>query len=93
VARALIARRAGEQPAEADAAVLADLEPELAVRGGREARDADAIRDASRRVEAHAIESQMEPLKRKLDADDITREELQELARLQALVRELTRTN
>jgi hypothetical protein len=89
VARALIARGAGEPPAGEDAAVLADLEPELSVRGAREARDADAIRDATRRVEAHAIESQMEPLKRKLEADDITREELQELARLQALVREL----
>jgi hypothetical protein len=35
----------------------------------------------------------MEPLKRKLQEDDITREEQQELARLQALARDLSRTS
>ena len=72
---------------------LAELEPELAARGSREARDPAAITDAARRVEAHAVERLMEPLKRKLDTDDIAREELQELRRLQALARELNRTS
>jgi DNA primase len=89
VARALTARA----PGEADAAVRAELEPELAARGAREARDAAAIADAARRVEAHAVERRMEPLKRKLQEDDITREEQQELLRLQALARELSRTS
>jgi DNA primase len=93
VARALIERAAERRPDEADAAVLADLEPELAARGAREARDAAAIADATRRVEAHAVERRMEPLKRKLQEDDITREEQQELLRLQALARELSRTS
>ena len=93
VARALIARAAGREPDPADAAALTDLEPELAARGAREARDAPAIADAVRRVEARAIEQQMEPLKRKLEEDDITREELQELLRLQALARALHRTS
>jgi DNA primase len=93
VARALIERAAERRPGEADAAVLADLEPELAARGAREARDAAAIADATRRVEAHAVERRMEPLKRKLQEDDITREEQQELLRLQALARELSRTS
>jgi hypothetical protein len=35
----------------------------------------------------------MEPLKRKLQEDDISREEQQELLRLQALARELSRTS
>ena len=34
----------------------------------------------------------MEPLKRKLEQDDITREEQQELLRLQALARKLSQT-
>jgi hypothetical protein len=93
VARALIARSAGLAPDALDAAALAELEPELAARGAREARDAAAIADATRRVEARAIENQMEPLKRKLEEDDITREELQELLRLQALARALHRTS
>jgi DNA primase len=93
VARALIARAAGLTPDPPAAAALADLEPELAARGGREARDAAAIADAARRVEARATENQMEPLKRKLEEDDITREELQELLRLQALARALHRTS
>jgi DNA primase len=93
VARALIARKARAAPAEADAAALADLEPELAARGAREAQDAAAIADAERRVQAHAIERQMEPLKRKLEEDDIAREELQELLRLQDLARSLRRTS
>ncbi len=58
VARALIARAAGAVPEEGDAAALADLEPELAARGGREAQDAAAIEDAARRVEAHSVERQ-----------------------------------
>jgi DNA primase len=93
VARALIAQSGGVAPDEADAAALADLEPELAARGAREARDAAAIGDAARRVEAHAVENRMEPLKRKLQEYDITREEQQELARLQALARDLSRTS
>jgi DNA primase len=93
VARALIARSARLAPDEADAAALADLEPELAAHGAREAQDAAAIGDAARRVEARAIENRMEPLKRKLQEDDITREEQQELARLQALARDLSRTS
>ena len=52
-----------------------------------------AIADAERRVRAHAIERQMEPLKRKLEEDDIPREALQELLRLQALARSLHRTS
>jgi DNA primase len=92
VARALIARAGREAPDAADQAALAELEPELAARGAREAQDAPAITDAARRVEAHAMETQMEPLKRKLEEDDITREELQELLRLQALARALSRT-
>jgi len=51
------------------------------------------IEAAARRVEARAIENRMEPLKRKLEEDDITREELQELLRLQALARALSRTS
>jgi DNA primase len=93
VARALIARSAGLAPDEADATALADLEPELVAHGAREAQDAAAIGDAARRVEARAIENRMEPLKRKLQEDDITREEQQELARLQALARDLSRTS
>jgi DNA primase len=93
VARALIERAARRTPDEADAAALADLEPELTARGAREARDGAAIADAVRRVEAHAVERRMEPLKRKLQEDDITREEQQELLRLQALARELSRTS
>jgi DNA primase len=90
-ARALLARAAGVPADPEDARLLADLEPELAARAAREARDEPAIADATRRVEARAIEAGMEPLKRKLAADDITREELQELQRLQALARELNR--
>jgi DNA primase len=93
VARALVARKARAAPAEADAAALADLEPELAARGAREARDAVAIASAQRRVQAHAVEREMEPLKRKLEEDDIGREELQELSRLQALARSLSQTS
>jgi DNA primase len=93
VARALIARAAHATPAAPDAAALEDMEPELTARGAREARDAAAIGDATRRVEGRAIENQMEPLKRKLEEDDITREELQELLRLQALARALSRTS
>jgi hypothetical protein len=92
-ARALLARAARGAPQEGDAAALADLEPELAARGTREARDPAAISDAARRVEAHSVERQMEPLKRKLQEDDITREEQQELLRLQALARSLSRTS
>jgi DNA primase len=91
-ARALVARESGAPVDEADAAALADLEPELTARAAREARDASAIEDASRRVEAHAVEARMEPLKRKLHLDDITREEQQELQRLQALARKLSQT-
>jgi DNA primase len=93
VARALIERAARRTPDDADAAALADLEPELAARGAREARDTAAIADAARRVEGHAVERRMEPLKRKLQEDDITREEQQELLRLQALARALSRTS
>jgi DNA primase len=92
-ARALVAREAGAPLDEADAAALTDLEPELTARAAREARDASAIEDASRRVEAHAVEARMEPLKRKLHLDDITREEQQELQRLQALARQLSQTS
>jgi DNA primase len=91
VARALIARGAEEPVDAADAAVLADLEPELTARASRESTDAAAIDDATRRVESLAVERQMEPLKRKVKEDDITREELQELQRLQALARTLSR--
>ncbi len=92
-ARALLARAARGAPQEGDDAALLDLEPELAARGTREARDAAAISDAARRVEAHSVERLMEPLKRKLQEDDITREEQQELLRLQALARSLSRTS
>jgi DNA primase len=92
-ARALLARAARETADAADAAALAELEPELTARASREASDADAVADASRRVEARAVELRMEPLKRKLQEDDITREELQELQRLQALSRTLSRTS
>jgi DNA primase len=93
VARALLARAAGEPPDEAASAAFTDLEPELTARAAREARDASAIVDAARRVEAHAVEARMEPLKRKLQMDDITREEQQELLRLQALARQLSQTS
>ena len=91
-ARALLARAAGTPADAADSAALEDLEPELTARAAREARDASAIADAARRVEAHAVEARMEPLKRKLELDDITREEQQELLRLQALARKLSQT-
>jgi DNA primase len=92
-ARALIARGARDEPEPADAAAFTELEPELVARAGREAHEPDAIADATRRVELRAVERQMEPLKRKLQADDIPREEQQELLRLQALARELSRTS
>jgi DNA primase len=92
-ARALIARAARDEPETADAAAFGELEPELVARAGREADEPDAIADATRRVELRAVERLMEPLKRKLQADDITREEQQELLRLQALARELSRTS
>jgi DNA primase len=92
-ARALLARGAHQPVEPTGAAVLADLEPELTARASREAGDADAIAEATRRVEARAVELRMEPLKRKLQEDDITREEQQELLRLQALFRTLSRTS
>jgi DNA primase len=91
VARALIARGAGEPVDPADAAVHADLDPELTARASRESTDPSAIDDATRRVESLAVDREMEPLKRKVQEDDITREELQELQRLQALARTLSR--
>ncbi len=92
VARALIARGAGEAVDPADAAALADLEPELTARALSrvDGRRRDRRRDAPGGV-ARGRAPQMEPLKRKVKEDDITREELQELQRLQALARTLSR--
>ncbi|MEO9176889.1 MAG: DNA primase [Gaiellales bacterium] len=90
-ARALIARGAGEVLDPDAAEALAELEPELTARASRESTDPAAIDDATRRVELRAVERRMEPLKRKVQEDDITREELQELQHLQALARTLSR--
>jgi DNA primase len=89
-ARAWILRRLGdEKPAESDAAVAAELEPELGAIAAREAGNPAALEEAARRLEARAIEGRMETLKRKLSDADVSREALQELKHLQARAHQL----
>jgi DnaB-helicase binding domain of primase len=81
--RFVLRRLRGLPPAEGDAALAAELEPELIALAAREGGES-ALDEKAAYVELRAVERRIEPLKVKLAGDDITREEARELATLQS---------
>jgi hypothetical protein len=80
--RAILAGPERAQPADAEA--LAGLEPQLRALAAREPASDEVIEETTARLEADAIQARLDALKARLESDDLSREELRELAQLQA---------